>query len=305
MAFCGAARLVPVRLGAERVGEKFDEGPRLRRQKAPMRVNRVDGHVGVEGIARTERNQGAVLELPPNVPGGLERYAEPRDRPFLEHLPVVAGVAPRYAHRSGLAAGAFVLTGHAEVAGGEAVVAGEVARRARRAEAPQIAGARAYDAPVRRKLARGERGIGERRDADGEIEAFLDDVDVPVRKAQGELNVRITGGEARHERRDVLVAERGGQRDLQRAARLDLARADGGIRLLYLGEQARAGVVIGRALVGEVKAAGGAVDKAHAEPRFQRGQSPADDRRRQAQLAGSSGKAARTDDPREHRHFTS
>src|SRR5260221_7603852 len=153
-----AARLVPLRLGAEGVGKEFDEGTRLSRQEATMRVNRVNGHVAVEGIARAEGNERAVLELLPDVPGRFERHAEPCHRPFLEHLPVVAGVASRDAHRSGLAFGSLVVPAHAEVVRRQAIVAEEILRRVRGPMAAQVVGAGAHDAPIWRQLACRERG---------------------------------------------------------------------------------------------------------------------------------------------------
>src|SRR5688572_29105224 len=110
------------------------------------------------------------------VPGGFEGDAQPGEGPLAQHLPVVAGIAPRDPDGVGLAVGAAVVPRRGEVAAGKAVVGEEVLRRAGRAVALEVRGARAYHAAVRRKLARGERGILEVGDADRDVEAFLDEV---------------------------------------------------------------------------------------------------------------------------------
>jgi len=46
---------------------------------AAVRIDRVNGHVGVECIARAERNQRAVFEVATHVPGRLERDAQARN----------------------------------------------------------------------------------------------------------------------------------------------------------------------------------------------------------------------------------
>ena len=110
----------------------------------------------------------------------------------------------------------------------------ELLRRARRAVAAQVVRARAHHAPVGRELARRERGILELGDAHREVEAFLDHVHVAVGEAERELHLRVARGEARDQRRDVLVAERGGQRDAQDALRLAAAGGDRGVGFLDL-----------------------------------------------------------------------
>src|SRR6267143_4256891 len=90
-----AARLVPIRFGAEGFGKKFDEGAGLRRQEATMGVHLVNGHVGAEGISGAQRHQRTVLEMAAHVPRRLQRHPKPSERPLAQHFPVVARVAAR------------------------------------------------------------------------------------------------------------------------------------------------------------------------------------------------------------------
>ena len=117
------------------------------------------------------------------VPGGLERDAKARKRPLAQHFPVVAHVAAGEAHRARFAVGLLVFPRGREVAREQAIVPSELVGRARRTVTAQIVGARANHAPVGRELARRERRIGELRDADRHVEAFLDQIDRAVREA--------------------------------------------------------------------------------------------------------------------------
>ena len=155
----------------------------------------------------------------------------------------------------------------------------------------------AHHAAVGRELARGERGILQLGDAHREVEAFLDHVDVAVGEAERELDLRVAGGEIGHQRRDVLVAEGGGQGDPEDALRLAAPGRHRGVGLLDLGQDPAAGFEVGGAFVGEVQAAGGAVDEPHAEPRLERRQAPADQRRGKPQLPGGGGEASGRHDP--------
>jgi hypothetical protein len=167
----------------------------------------------------------------------------------------------------------------------------------------QVRRARAHHAPVGRDLARGERRVLELGDAHREVEAFLDDIHIAVGQAEREAHVGIARDELRHQRRDMLVAEGGGQRHLEVALRIGAARRHGRVGLLDLGKQACAGLVVARALVGEVQPARGAVDQAHPEPRLQARQAPADQRHRQTQFARRRRQTAGTHYLGEHRHF--
>jgi len=74
--------------------------------------------------------------------------------------------------------------------------------------------------------------------------------------------------------------------DFERALRLDAAGSHRCVGFRDFGQDARAGVEVARSFVGEPQAAGGAMEEAHAEPGFQGGDSPADQRRGESELAG-------------------
>jgi hypothetical protein len=141
---------------------------------------------------------------------------------------------------------------------------------------------------IGREPARGEGRVLELGDAHREVEAFLDDVDAAIGQTERKTHLWILRGECRDARRDVLVAERSGQRDAQHALRLDSSRGHRGVRLVDLREQARAGFVIARAFVGQMQAAGGAIDEPYSQPCFQGGELAADQGRRQPELAGGA-----------------
>ena len=72
----------------------------------------------------------------------------------------------------------------------------------------QIRRRRADHAVVGRDVPRDERGISKLADADGEVEAFADDVDERVGQMDVELDLGIAGEEVVDVRRDVQPAER-------------------------------------------------------------------------------------------------
>jgi hypothetical protein len=98
------------------------------------------------------------------------------------------------------------------------------------------------------------------------------------------------------------MAERGGNRDLEHALRLDATRGHCGVGFVDLAKDALRGLVVARALVGEVQAARGAVYEAHAEARFEGSQGAADHRGGHAELARGGRQAARLDDLGKHQH---
>src|SRR3954462_10133613 len=134
---------IPVGLRAEGLGEEVDEYARFRRQEAPVRIDGVDSHLREERIVGKQRDERAVRQLAVDIPGGLERDPEAGERPFAQHFPVVAGVAPMHAHRAGTAVGSFVVPGRREVVAGKTVVAAEILGRARRAVQSEIGRTRA------------------------------------------------------------------------------------------------------------------------------------------------------------------
>ena len=95
----------------------------------------------------------------------------------------------------------------------------------------------------------------------------------------------------------MLVAERRRERNAQDAAGLGASGADCGVGLLYVGQNAVAGLVVGGAFVGEVKAPRGAVYEPDSKPPLKCREPAADHGGRHAEVAGGGREAARPDDP--------
>ena len=100
-----------------------------------------------------------------------------------------------------------------------------------------------------------------------------------------------------------MIAEAGGQGYAQRALGLVPAGRHGGVGLLDVGQDSRTALVVGRAFVGQVEAAGGAVDQTHSQAGFERREASAHHRRGKPEIAPSCGKAAGGNHFRENRHF--
>ncbi len=90
----------------------------------------------------------------------------------------------------------------------------------------------ADDARVGGDTAGDERGVFQLANADGEVEAFTDDVHEPIANMHVELYLGIAGEEFVDVGGDVQPAECRRHRHLQQAARLGVAAADEVFRLL-------------------------------------------------------------------------
>jgi hypothetical protein len=84
----------------------------------------------------------------------------------------------------------------------------------------------------------------------------------------------------------MLMSERGGERDLERALRLGAAARDLGIRILDFGEYPRAGVVVTGTFDCQMQAARRAVQEPDPEARLQCGKASAHQGWGQAEVAG-------------------
>ena len=151
-----------------------------------------------------------------------------------------------------------------------------------------------------------QRGVAQRRDAQHQIEAALDEVVGPaerdVLQDQRHAQSRLQLGEGDGGVGDMRGAERFRRRHLERADRLGAGAADGAFAALDLAQDPLAEFEIGAALVGQIERAGRAVEEPHAEPRLQVADVARHQRAREAELVGGDGEAARAHHPDEALH---
>src|SRR5688572_6616307 len=81
----------------------------------------------------------------------------------------------------------------------------------------QIIGAGAEDHAMARQLAGDEAGVRQPADADREVEAFIDHVDIAIVQRQIELDLWIASKEIAYRRRDMEHSEAHGRADSQAA----------------------------------------------------------------------------------------
>ena len=141
----------------------------------------------------------------------------------------------------------------------------QILRLLRRAVLGQIGRGRAQQQAHVAQLARNQRAVLQRGDAQRDLEALGDQIDDAV----GQKHVEIELGIARAERLQHLhqldLAQRLGRGDLEPAAGLAGLGLDRILQRIEIGDQRAGAVVVGAADLGHLHAARGAVDQAHAE----------------------------------------
>src|SRR5471030_445555 len=112
-------------------------------------------------------------------------------------------------------------------------------------------------------------GIDQRADADGAIDAVLDDVDAAVAHAYRQFDVGIAGVEIVERRHQYQLADRAGSFDAQLAARDDLGGRKGAFDFVDLRQHPHAALVVAGAVGGQVQAPRGPLQQAHLEVGFE------------------------------------
>ncbi len=210
----------------------------------------------------------------------------------------VAGDAER--DRSvGTAQGPAVLL-RARKAQQQAVVVQQILRHLRRAATLQVVGRGHDQAAVIGQLAHDGGRIRQLGDADGEVDALLDQVDQHVGEVQAHLHLRVAFDELRDMGRDMEPSEHGWDRHLDGTARLRRDGIERAFRLLQLIEDGHAMLVIVRAILGQADMPGGAVEQAGAHVLFQPGDPVADHGRRQAHVPPGGRQAPQLHHPHEN-----
>lgn len=157
----------------------------------------------------------------------------------------------------------------------------------------QIRRCRTSDKPVRGQRAGHQAAVLCPADPNGEVDAFLDQIDIAVVETDIDHQFRPFRHEAVQDRQDVQPAERHWQIKPQLSARLLLARGHRRFCFVQISKDALASVVKGRAFVRQADVARRAMQKAQAQAFFQPHDTLAHGRARQAKLFGRHRKAAR------------
>ena len=160
------------------------------------------------------------------------------------------------------------------------------------------------DAGVGRDPARDERGIFQLADADGEVEAFADDVDERVADMHVELYLGIAGEEIVDVGGDVQPAECRRHGDLQQPARLGVAAADEVFGLLAQAEDVDDALEISGARLGQRQMPGRALEQARPEALLELADALGYDGRGKAHLAAGGRHVAGAGDACEYVEIT-
>ena len=127
---------------------------------------------------------------------------------------------------------------HGDVGVAQAIVLFEVVGRQRGAAGVQVGRAGADDAADGGEFAGDEAGILQRADADGDIDAFFDQVHEAVAHAEIDGEFRVKGQEIRQSGGEMEEAEAHRRIHPQAAARGGLQLGDGEVGFLEIGEDA-------------------------------------------------------------------
>ena len=158
----------------------------------------------------------------------------------------------------------------------------EVARRLRQSVPAQIGRRCANDLSRGGELAGNQGPVeGTFRDADGQIDLFLDEIDEPVGQDQVDVDLRVAMHEVPDDGPQLGTAEIRRRGQPQAAPRQPADRPDGLLRLLDLRQQPDTALVIDRAGLGQAELMRRAVDQSHADALLEALDVPAHHRRRE------------------------
>src|SRR6185312_5332692 len=146
-------------------------------------------------------------------------------------------------------------------------MADQIVRRSWYAVPREIVGAAADQEPDRAETPHDQIGIRYRQGGDRQIDPVFDEVDHAVAHHHAQLDVWIKRSELGNDRRQQ---DRHRERhvEVQRAARLRLHGLNRAVRLVHVGKNLHAALVVGSADFGQADLARAAIEKTHAEPVF-------------------------------------
>ena len=137
-------------------------------------------------------------------------------------------------------------------------------------------------------------------DAQHAIDSFADHIDQPIALAHVKFDTGIFGEEVRQTRHHKMTRQRAVNIHAQQSLRL--GAAEGGLRLLDVGNQRQTTPVIGLAVQRGADLPRGPLQQTHAKPRFKLLHGIGDGRARQTEIIRRQREAAPLHDPREHPH---
>ena len=184
----------------------------------------------------------------------------------------------------------------------DAFMLGEVLQRARTTAPLQIRRRGAEDAPIRPQRARGQARVLRAADADGAVEAVLDQVHQRVGQRELHGDLGMAAHELGRQRSDAAPAHGHGRGHAYESAHLLPPLGELGFGVVDVGEDGLAALVIERPLVGEREPPRAALQQPHTEPRLQPRQPFAAHGRREAELASRGGEAAGGNGAHEQAH---
>ena len=151
-------------------------------------------------------------------------------------------------------------------------------------------------------MARAQARVGQAADADCDVDAVLHQIDVAVVKAKVDLQARVFGHVAQHQRCQHAAPEGHGRVDAQRAGGALLHQAGQVLGVFHLVQDGLAALVVQRAGLGGRHAAGGAVQQPRAQVALGLGHGLGGGGLGGAQRERGLAEAARLHHPHEHLH---
>jgi hypothetical protein len=228
--------------------------------------------------------------------GRHERDAQPGEQCLPQGVTVV-GLKPTI-HPYGLGSARSVelpAVARAEEDVHEAFVPGQVGHPSRLGVAFQVLRRRTDHMAARRQIGRDETGGLVARDADRQVVAFLDQIDVLIAEGQFDLDVRIAFEEFRQLRSEAAIAEADRRRDAQAPARCPAGLQDLRFRGRHFGHYVLAVAVEPGADLGQAERPGRPVEQPRAQVPLERGDMLAHRRLRHAEHARGGREAAGVD----------
>ncbi|KAF1853455.1 hypothetical protein Lal_00013812 [Lupinus albus] len=173
----------------------------------------------------------------------------------------------------------------------QAAVADQLVRGLRHAVLLQIGRAGAQRHPRGGQPPGDQRAVAQPADPHRQIVPLVDQIDRAVVQVHVDLDGRVALQELRHRRGQMHDAEADRCVQPQPATRGGMQVGDRLLRLLQIGEDSGAALVIGLAHLGQAELAGGAVQEPRAEPVLQLADAAGDHRLRQVEPVGGGGEA--------------
>ena len=156
----------------------------------------------------------------------------------------------------------------------------------------QIAGRRHDDPANLADVMRDKRGIGQVRDAQGQVHPLVDQVHRPFQHVHAHGDGRIFIHEGIDDRPENLHPGEHGRGNHQRAARYRPLAGSLPVRLVHIGQNLPAGLRVALPRLAQLDGSGGPVQQRHAHTIFQKGHGPAHRGGGATGLATGTGEAA-------------